>query len=80
MHLMKYYMLGNLVTSYAYLLAPVALILLSQSFQPIFVFVIGIFLTIFFPKISVENIHTKNLWQKFFAIVITGIGTYLLLM
>jgi drug/metabolite transporter (DMT)-like permease len=74
------YMLGNFATSFAYLLAPVALILLTQSFQPIFVFAIGIFLTVFFPKVSVENIHTKNLWQKVFSIIITGIGTYLLLM
>lgn len=73
------YMLGNVVASYAYMLAPVALILLTESFQPIFVFAIGIFLTIFFPKISVEDIHTRKLLQKLIAIIITGIGTYLLL-
>lgn len=73
------YMLGNLVFAFAYLLAPISLILLTESFQPIFVFAIGIFLTLFFPKVSVEKIQTKHLWQKAIAICITGIGTYLLL-
>jgi drug/metabolite transporter (DMT)-like permease len=73
------YMVGNQAAAFAYLLAPIALILLTQSFQPIFVLIIGIFLTIFFPKISVEKIETHQIWQKVFAIVITGIGTYLLL-
>ncbi len=73
------YMLGNIAFSFAYLLAPIALVLLTQSFQPIFVLAIGIFLTIFFPKITVEKIEAKYLWQKLFAICITGIGTYILL-
>lgn len=74
------YMIGNTVVAYAYLLAPIALILLANSFQPIFVFAIGIFLTIFFPRIATEKIHIKHLWQKLIAIVITGLGTYLLLL
>lgn len=74
------FMLGNYIFAAAYMIAPVALVLLTQSFQPIFVFAVGIFLTVFFPKVSVEKIQAKNLWQKFFAICITGIGTYLLLM
>lgn len=72
------YMIGNIIFSFAYLLAPIALVLLAESFQPIFVFIVGIFLTIFFPKISVEKIQAKHIWQKVIAICITGIGTYLL--
>jgi len=72
------YMVGNLVFAFSYLLAPIALVLLVDSFQPIFVLGIGIFLTVFFPHVSVENIQAKHLWQKFIAICITGIGTYLL--
>jgi len=72
------YILGNIAFSFAYLLAPIALVLLAESYQPIFVLAIGIFLTIFFPKISVEKIQAKHLWQKVIAILITGIGTYLL--
>lgn len=73
------YLVGNVVFSFAYLMAPISLILLANSFQPIFVFAIGIFLTIFFPKISAEKIEAKHIWQKVFALCVTGIGTYLLL-
>lgn len=73
------YMFGNVALSYAYLLAPVALVLLADSFQPIFVLAIGVFLTIFFPQITAEKIEAKHLWQKLFAVIITCIGTYLLL-
>lgn len=73
------YMLGNIAFSFAYLLAPIALVLLTQSFQPFFVLVIGIILTLFFPRISVEKIEAKHLWQKVIAIFITGIGAYMLL-
>ena len=59
-------------------MAPVSLVLLTDSFQPVFVLAIGIFLTIFFNKITVEKIQAKHLWQKIFAIIVTGIGTYLL--
>lgn len=73
------YMVGNWVSSYAYLLAPIALILLTESFQPIFVFAIGIFLTLFFPKITAERILLRDILQKLAAILITGYGTWLLL-
>jgi drug/metabolite transporter (DMT)-like permease len=74
------YISGNIVVAFAYMLAPIGLVLLTESFQPIFVFAIGIILTIFFPKITTEKIHAKHVWQKIIAIIITGIGTYLLLM
>lgn len=73
------YMLGNIAFSIAYLLAPVALVLLTESYQPLFVFAIGIVLTLFFPKLTNEKIGAKHLWQKGIAIVLTGLGTYLLL-
>jgi len=73
------FMLGNVIFSFAYLLAPIALVLLAESYQPLFALAIGIFLTIFFPKIIEEKIHIKNLWQKGLAIAVTGVGTYLLL-
>ncbi len=74
------YMTGNFAFSFAFLLAPVALVLLTQSFQPIFVLIIGIIFTIFFPKIMTEKIRAKHLWPKIIAIFVTGIGTYLLFM
>ncbi|MBU0750106.1 DMT family transporter [Patescibacteria group bacterium] len=72
------YMVGNIAFSVAYLMAPVALVLLTESYQPLFVFAIGIFLTIFFPKLITEKIEARHLWQKAIAICVTGIGTYML--
>jgi drug/metabolite transporter (DMT)-like permease len=72
------YMAGNYVFAYAYLLAPIGLILLMNSFQPIFVFAIGIILTLFFPSISSEKIKLQHVVQKLLAITITGLGVYLL--
>jgi len=73
------YIGGNITIAYAYLLAPIGLVLLTESFQPIFVLLIGLFLTFFFPKVIVEKIQAKHIWPKIIAICITGIGTYLLL-
>jgi drug/metabolite transporter (DMT)-like permease len=56
-----FYILGNVTFAFAYLLAPIALVLLAESFQPFFVLGIGIFLTVFFPEISTEKMHTKYL-------------------
>jgi drug/metabolite transporter (DMT)-like permease len=72
------YIIGNVVFAFAYLLAPISLVLLTESFQPIFVLAIGVFLTIFFPRIAVEKIKTRHLLTKIVAILITGIGAYLL--
>lgn len=73
------YILGNFIFAYAYLLAPISLILLTNSFQPLFVLGIGIILTVYFPKIESEQIHAQNIMQKMLAITLTGVGTYLLL-
>ncbi|MEI6022717.1 MAG: DMT family transporter [bacterium] len=73
-----FYLLGNMAFSFAYMLAPIALVFLAEAFQPIFVFIIGIILTIFFPRVAVEKIQAKHLWQKIIAICITFIGAYLL--
>lgn len=72
------YVSGNIIFSFAYIIAPISLVLLIDSFQPIFVLIIGIVLTIFFKTVTVEKIQAKHIWQKILAIVLTGIGTYLL--
>ena len=74
------YILGNLAFAFAYMLAPVALVLLTDSFQSIFALIIGIFFTVFFPIVSTEKIQAKYLWPKIIAVCVTGIGTYLLFM
>ena len=74
------YILGNNVVAFAYIMAPIGLVLLTESFQPVFVVIMALLLTIFFPKLSVEEMGAKYLGQKIIAIFITGVGTYLLLM
>jgi drug/metabolite transporter (DMT)-like permease len=69
---------GNLAITFATLLAPVALVLLANAYQPVFVLIIGILLTIFFPKIVSEKIQLKHLIQKILVIGVMLIGTYLL--
>ncbi len=73
------YIIGAIIAAFAAMLAPIALVLLANSFQPIFVLMIGVFLTLFFPHISSEKIEKKHIIQKFLAILITLIGTYILL-
>ncbi|MBP6857791.1 MAG: EamA family transporter [Candidatus Pacebacteria bacterium] len=70
--------LGNVIFNFVSLLVPIALVFLVDSFQPLFVFIIGIILTIFFPHISKEEISGRHLAQKIIAIVIIFLGTYLL--
>lgn len=70
-----------IANNYALILAPVALVLLATyTFQPLFVFIEGILLTLFFPKISSENISKKHLIQKGVSILIMAIGVYLVLL
>ncbi|MFA7302214.1 MAG: DMT family transporter [Candidatus Paceibacterota bacterium] len=73
------YMVGNIVFAFAYLLAPIALVLLGESYQPLFVLGIGVLLTMLFPTIVEEKLYLRHLSQKIAAIALTGIGTYLLL-
>lgn len=61
--------------SYAILLAPLALVLLVEAYQPAFVLIIGIVLTKFFPRISTERITGKYLLHKILAIAIIVIGS-----
>lgn len=72
------YIMGNLANNFATLLAPVAIVLVVSSYQPLFVFIGGVFLTIFLPKIITEKISRKHLIHKLISIIIIIIGSYLL--
>lgn len=65
-------------TAYALLLAPVALVLVIDSYQPILVFTIGILLTIFAPKLVSEKLTLQHLLHKSTAIAIAILGTTLM--
>ncbi|MBP7927814.1 EamA family transporter [Patescibacteria group bacterium] len=64
--------------NFATLLAPVTIVTLVNGFQPLFIFIYGVFLTVFFPHIVKENIAKKYLIQKIGAITIMLVGTFLL--
>ena len=72
------YILANITNNFATLLAPVALVLVVSSYQPLFVFIIGILLTIVVPSIGIEKITLKHLVQKLLSIIIIIIGSYFL--
>jgi len=64
--------------SYAIILGPVALVSVVNGFQPLFVLVIGVLLTLFFPRVSRENIERRTIVQKIIFILIMLTGTYFL--
>lgn len=70
------YMVGNITVSYAVMLAPIALILLAESFQSTFVFIFGMISTILIPKYYKEQIGRVVVLQKLSAIALTGYGAY----
>lgn len=72
------YMLGNAVVAFALLMAPVALILLGNSFQAIFSLLIGIVITLLWPKVAAERLQVAHLVRKVAAIAVTGAGAWLL--
>ena len=72
------YILGNLTNNFAILLAPVAVVLVVSSYQPLFVFIGGVFLTLLLPHIVTEKISKKHLAHKFISILIIIIGSYFL--
>lgn len=73
------YMIGNISFSYAYMLVPVSLVLLTQSFQPFFVIALGVLMVIVLPKFATEKLTGKFLGQKMVAVTITAFGTAILL-
>lgn len=71
---------GNLLTNFALLLAPVAMVYLVGSFQPVFVLILGIISTSFFPHLAKENLDKYVLFPRITAIAIMIIGSIILFM
>jgi uncharacterized membrane protein len=71
------YLAGNLGAGYALLLAPVTLVQAVSSTTTMFVFIFGIILTVFFPRLGRENLSLRNLLRKGAAILVVAIGAYL---
>jgi len=70
--------LGNSLVNFALLLAPVALVLSVTNLQPLFVFIFGILLTLFFPRFGREKNTPLDLMQKGVATILVVIGSVLL--
>lgn len=69
---------GNLLTNYAFLLAPVAMVFLVSSFQPAIVLFLTIFATKFFPHIAKEDMSKHVLVPKIISVIIIIGGSILL--
>jgi len=69
---------GGLGVRYAYLGAPVALVSAISSTSTLFVFAIGIALTVFAPKLGREDLSRRNLLQKGAAAVLVAAGVALI--
>ena len=69
---------GNLLTNYAILLAPVTMVYLVSSFQPAIVLLMTLFATKFFPRIAKENMTKRILVPKIIAIIIMIAGSMIL--
>jgi drug/metabolite transporter (DMT)-like permease len=70
--------IGNLLTNYALLLAPVAMVFLVSSFQPAIVLFLTLFSTKFFPNLVKENLTKNVLIPKIIAIVVMIVGSVVL--
>ncbi len=70
--------IGNLVTNYAILLAPVTMVYLVGSFQPAIVLFLTLFATKFSPNIVKEDVRKKVLLPKIIAIAIITLGSIIL--
>jgi uncharacterized membrane protein len=70
--------IAYMVRDYSMLLAPIAIIMTLNGYQPVFVFVLGTFLTIFFPRFAKEKIKPIHLVHKFISIGIIILGTTLI--
>jgi len=73
-------LIGNISIEYALLLAPVALVLLADSYEPIFVLVWIIIFSFVLPKIFREKLIRKGIFKEVICILIICFGTTLIFM
>lgn len=73
-----FYVVANITNSFSLLLAPVVLVFVVSSYQPLFVFILGVLLTLILPHIAKEKISRNHLLHKLISILIIIIGSYFL--
>jgi drug/metabolite transporter (DMT)-like permease len=69
---------GGLGFRYALLFAPLSIVQAIGSTTTLFVFIIGILLSVFIPSLAKEDISAKNLIQKGVAAILITIGVILI--
>lgn len=62
----------------ASMLVPVTLVMVVNGTQPFFVFIYGILITLFIPKMGKESLAKEHLIQKIISILVMAVGTYFL--
>lgn len=70
---------GNVILNYTFLLVPIALARTIESYQPVFVLLIGLLLTKMFPQFLREKTDLRHLAPKILAIIVIFIGSYFIL-
>jgi drug/metabolite transporter (DMT)-like permease len=68
---------GSLGTRYALLLAPLGIVQAIGSTTTLFVFVFGVLLSVFFPRLGRENLSRRELLHKGAAAVLVAVGALL---
>lgn len=70
--------LAKLSVNYASLLAPLAIVQVINGFQPVFVFLEGIMLSLLIPSSLKEKLDRPTLVKKTISILIMCVGVYFL--
>jgi drug/metabolite transporter (DMT)-like permease len=74
------YMVGTISVAVAVMPQDVAIVLVPETFQPIFVFALAALLVKFLPKYAPEDFDLSHTIKKMAAIAVTLCGTYLLIL
>ena len=71
-------MSATILFRYATMIAPLALVQVTNSINAIFVFLIAIFIAKFLPRISEEKFNKVDIFQKVLGIIVVTIGIILI--
>lgn len=74
------YAVGMMLSNFALILVPIALVGVINVYYPVFVFIIGLGITFFTPHLLRENISKKNLVLKTVGICVVFISSMFLLL
>jgi hypothetical protein len=69
---------AKLVATYVGMILPLAIVSVLNGFQPLFLFIYGLIITIFLPSLGKENISRKQIIHKIIAIIVIFVGTFIL--